>query len=398
MSVETTLSTAREEGVRATLHELHPAFGAAAAAAMGALDTVLVSHTRAELERSMGVGADGTTTMWVDTVVEEAIVEAVAALGVNVLSEEIGFVDQGSAYTLVVDPVDGSANAAAGIPLACFSAALAIDTRFVESATVWLATGRAWAGSADGRVVIGGPWATTGRRQLDGAAVSLLRPRPHTREHWWRVAERAARVRILSCTTLEAMLVLQGSTDAFADAGSDTHRLVDLAAAAVLLPTVGGVVIDARGRPVEFDLDLHRRWSGVVAATPQLADELIAAILGSPAQGPCEGASTQTACDTPRSADASACAVDAADHRRVVDDLHPDEIGATADGKTSPIVESNRFSRTGRDERDGVTEAHHPCVGEYERSVQQRVRRVVARDDVEQTSASEMGCRDVARM
>ena len=70
------------------------------------------------------------------------------------------------------------------------------------------------------------------------------------------------------------MLVLQGSTDAFADAGSDTHRLVDLAAAAVMLPTVGGAVIDVLGRPIELDLDLTRRWSGVVAATPQLAERL----------------------------------------------------------------------------------------------------------------------------
>ena len=57
--------------------------------------------------------------------------------------------------------------------------------------------------------------------------------------------------------------------------------LVDIAAASVLLPLAGGVVIDAFGRPIEFDTDLTRRWSGIVAATPELADEMAAAIAGS---------------------------------------------------------------------------------------------------------------------
>ncbi len=259
---------------------LHPVFAASAAAAMQRLDEVLARHSRLELEQEVAVGADGTPTMWVDALVEEAIVEVALEHGVNVLSEEIGFIDRRSPYTLVVDPVDGSANAAANVPLACFSAALAEDERFIQASTVWFATGQCWAGSADGRVQIGGPWRTTGRTEIEGAAVSLLRPHARNRDAWWRVADRAARIRILSCSTLEAMLVLQGSTDAFADAGSNTHRLVDLAAAAVMLPTVGGAVIDVLGRPIELDLDLTRRWSGVVAATPELAERLAELITG----------------------------------------------------------------------------------------------------------------------
>ncbi|MFF2115119.1 inositol monophosphatase family protein [Rhodococcus koreensis] len=65
-----------------------------------------------------------------------------------------------------------------------------------------------------------------------------------------------------------------GAVDAFVDAGSDTHRLMDIAAAVVLVGASGGVVLDAFGRPVEFDTDLTRRWSGIVAATPELGEEL----------------------------------------------------------------------------------------------------------------------------
>ena len=260
---------------------LHPVLAASADAARSALAEAQGRFSRAELEASLGDGADGTPTMRIDAIVEEAILHVAEAHGVNVLSEEVGFVDRGSAITLVVDPLDGSANAAADVPLSCFSAAIAVDGELTQASTMWLETGRVWAGTADGDVSVGGPWRTTGRTVLAGAAVSLLRPHPQTRAAWWAVTERAGRVRILSTSALEAMLVLQGSTDAFADAASDTHRLVDLVAAVVLLPLAGGAVLDLHDRPIVFDTDLTKRWSGIVAATPALAHEM-AAVLRNP--------------------------------------------------------------------------------------------------------------------
>jgi myo-inositol-1(or 4)-monophosphatase len=41
------------------------------------------------------------------------------------------------------------------------------------------------------------------------------------------------------------------------------------------VPAAGGVVLDVWGRPLEIDPDLSRRWSGVVAATPALGEELV---------------------------------------------------------------------------------------------------------------------------
>ncbi len=256
------------------MNGMHPVFHEAATAALARYDEVRAQFSRLDLEEVVAEGADGTPTMRVDALVEEAIVDVAIRHGVNVLSEEIGFIDRRSSYTLVVDPLDGSANAAAGVPLACFSAALVDDDTFVQAYTSWLATGQTWAGSSDGMIQMPKGWTTTGRTGVAGGAISLLRPHPKNRDSWWNVTERAARIRILSCSTLESMLVLQGSTDAFLDAGSDTHRLMDIAAALVLLPAAGGAVIDAFGRPITFDLDLHRRWSGIVAATPQLAEEL----------------------------------------------------------------------------------------------------------------------------
>lgn len=245
------------------------------ASADEAFRSARVGHTRQQLAAVVADGADGTPTMRIDVLVETAIVEALAGLGVNVLSEEAGFIDRGSAVTVVVDPVDGSANAAAGVPVCAVSAALAIDGRFTEAATRLLGTNLVWSAAA------GEPRGlrTSGRRELDGADLSLLRPRSGTRAAWNRLAASAERVRVLGCSTLDAALVADGSIDAFVDPGGDIHRLVDLAAAAVLVPAAGGVVADVYGRPVELDLDLTRRWSGVVAATPQLAEAVIERVL-----------------------------------------------------------------------------------------------------------------------
>ncbi|MFG2884703.1 inositol monophosphatase family protein [Streptomyces sp. NPDC048297] len=257
--------------------DAHPALTAAAGASLTAYREARAALGREELAQTVAEGADGTPTMRIDRLVEDAVLAALAPHHVNVLSEESGWLDKGSEVSLVIDPLDGSANGAAGVPLTAFAGAVAVAGEFTEAFTVWLDTGRSWWAHRDRPAA----YRTSGRRELAGSALSMLRP--HTAEPgpaaaWWAAASRVHRVRILSTTCLEAALVAEGAIDAFADACSDTHRLVDLAAAAVMVPAAGGAVLDVRGRPLSFDTDLTRRWSGVVAATPQLAAELVSVL------------------------------------------------------------------------------------------------------------------------
>lgn len=251
--------------------DVHPALAATARAASQAYGEARLAHTRLELREEVADGADGTPTMRVDAIVEGAIADAAMRNGANLLSEEAGFIDNGSAETLVIDPVDGSANAAFGVPLSCFAGVVVRDGVPTEALTVWFDTGRSWWARAGEPT----PYRTTGRTALDGASVCLMRPKRGTEEAWHRIANRADRIRILCTTCLETMLVAEGSVDAFIDPGSDTHRIMDLAAALVTVPAAGGVLLDLRGRPFTFDHDLTKRWSGVAAATPQLAEALI---------------------------------------------------------------------------------------------------------------------------
>ncbi|MDA3015254.1 MAG: inositol monophosphatase [Actinomycetota bacterium] len=229
-----------------------------------------------ERRRTIGEGADGTETFLLDVVVEEPVLEVLERHGVNVLSEEVGWIDRGSSVTVVIDPVDGTANAAAGVPIAAFAAAAVVDEVIEEARVLWFDTGREWAVSRrDVR-----PSTVTGRTVLDGASVSLLRPRESTVEAWYRLAGQSSRVRVLGSSVVEACLVADGAIDLFCDPGGDVHRIVDIAATKLLVEQAGGCVLDLHARPFTFEPDLGLRWSGVFAASPELADAAIACILG----------------------------------------------------------------------------------------------------------------------
>ncbi|MEM9746797.1 MAG: inositol monophosphatase family protein [Actinomycetota bacterium] len=248
----------------------HPALTAAADAASSAWADAVARYDRDALLEPIAQGADGTPTSRIDHLVESAILQAVDPYGFDVVSEEIGHVDRGSTTAIVIDPVDGTGNATAGIPVAAFTGALAVDGRFTEGLTHWLADGRTWWAHVDQEPAA----STSGRTSLDGALVSMIRPKGDA-TGFLAIAERASRIRVLGCSSIEAAFVGDGVLDAFVDAGSRTHRLVDLAAAMVIVERAGGAVVDVHGEPIVFTTEVDTRLSGVVAATPELAVEIV---------------------------------------------------------------------------------------------------------------------------
>ena len=247
----------------AMLHEM-------AEAAETAYTTAMRTMTREQRTADIGLGGDGTPTMFLDQYVEEPVLHILEKWNVNVLSEEIGWVDRGSAITAVIDPVDGTANSAAGVPLSGFSAAIVVDDVVTEALVTWLGTSYQWHAHKDDPVVS----RVSPQKTVIGASLSMLRPRPTTWHAWSSLAQRADRMRILGTTVLEGALVADGAIDAFCDPGGDIHRIVDLAAIALIAEKSGGHVRDLHDRPFTFDPDLSKRWSGIIAGTRELVDEI----------------------------------------------------------------------------------------------------------------------------
>lgn len=241
-----------------------------AAAADVAYLRAMTTLTAKERSADIGLGGDGTPTMLLDRLIEEPVLDVIGLHGANVLSEEVGWVDRGSSITVVIDPVDGTANSAAGVPISAFAAAIVVDDVIVESLCTWLGTTHKW------RAHIDDPQAatTSGRTSLTGASLSLLRPRPTTWKAWSDLAQTAERLRILGSSVIEGCLVASGAVDAFCDPGGDIHRIVDIAPMKLIVEKAGGYVRDLQNRPFTFEPDLSLRWSGIVAASVELADEI----------------------------------------------------------------------------------------------------------------------------
>jgi myo-inositol-1(or 4)-monophosphatase len=232
--------------------------------------TAMRTMTKEERSADIGLGGDGTPTMFLDQHVEAPVLDILERWKVNVLSEEVGWIDRGSSVTAVIDPVDGTANSAAGVPLSAFGAAIVVDDKIIECAASWLGTNYRWSAHVDDPVQS----RVTSRSNLAGSSLSLLRPRPETWQGWSELATSAERLRILGTSVLEGCLVADGAIDAFCDPGGDIHRIVDVAPLILIVEKSGGVVQDAFGRAFHFEPDLSLRWSGVVASTPQLANEI----------------------------------------------------------------------------------------------------------------------------
>lgn len=225
----------------------------------------------------VAMGATGTPTEEVDRLAESAILAALDAEGVdwNVVSEEIGSVARGGSRTLVVDPIDGTANAVRNLPFSSVSLALGVrDLAGVEvglvrdlarGTTYWAVRGGgAW---RDGRRIRTRPWSGRGELLLVnlGRAASARSA---------ALVGRARRVRAIGCASLELSLVAEGAADAYvfenADAGRNL-RATDIAAAYRILLEAGGGASDADGGSLEgFPLGVERRTTVLAWGDPAL--------------------------------------------------------------------------------------------------------------------------------
>ncbi len=204
-----------------------------------------------------------------DLVADTAAVEVLDAAGVGVLSEESGLHHGERDILVVVDPVDGSTNAARGIPW--FATSLcALDAEGPLTALVVnQATGERFeAVRGAGAKRNGGPLRPTGCRALGDAllGVTSVPPQPLG----WR------QVRSLGAAALDICAVACGQFDAYVDWSRAAHGPWDYLGGMLVCLEAGAVVADALGRDLVTRGPSDRRIP-VAAATPQLLAEVVAA-------------------------------------------------------------------------------------------------------------------------
>ncbi|MCF6744167.1 inositol monophosphatase [Blastococcus sp. KM273128] len=240
----------------------------AALAATRVETAVALAHGTGEA-RTKG---DGSPALAADAAAHDAAVGVLGALGVPVLSEESRdtAVPAGRPW-VVLDPLDGTGNFAAGLPPWAFSAALVHEGRPVAGLVADLSSGRRWAAvEGQGAVRDGVPV----RTRPGGTVVVPSGPRGAA----VAVPATARRVRITGCTAVDLCLVADGAAAAWHDVDRGGTHVHDVAGGLAVLLAAGGSVLTDRGEPLRLAPDTGALIRFVAAADEASARELLAAL------------------------------------------------------------------------------------------------------------------------
>ena len=203
-----------------------------------------------------------------DLVADQVVLDALAAAGLGVLSEESGLSLRGDADLLVVvDPLDGSTNASHGVPWYATSLALLDADGLVASLVRNQASGVTYTATRGG-----GAWCD-GVRMAASACVTAsdafvgLSGLP-PRHLGWR------QFRALGASALDLCLVAAGVLDGFIDCSVDAHGVWDYAGAMLICAEAGACVVDALDREL-LVRDPSLKRTPVAAATAELLAQLL---------------------------------------------------------------------------------------------------------------------------
>jgi fructose-1,6-bisphosphatase/inositol monophosphatase family enzyme len=204
-----------------------------------------------------------------DLAADAAALAVLERAGVGVLSEESGLQDAERPLLVVLDPLDGSTNAAQGIPWFATSLCAVDADGPLAALVVNLVTGDRFeaqrgAGAWRNGQVIGPSSCTSVRQAIVG--LSGFPPR------WlgWR------QYRALGAAALDLCAVAGGALDGYVDCSGDAHGVWDYLGGLLICREAGAMVADAFGRELVLRAPDEKR-TPIAAATPALLDELVAA-------------------------------------------------------------------------------------------------------------------------
>ncbi|MGN0097830.1 MAG: inositol monophosphatase family protein, partial [Candidatus Methanomethylophilaceae archaeon] len=192
------------------------------------------------------MGADGTPTAQIDKVAENAALMYIDrnSIPLNVLSEEIGFVDNGAEETLVMDPIDGTSNAIAGVPY--YTVSLAVGTSMLSDIRLGYlrnpVTGdEMWAEKGVGAYKNGHRMSVREPDMDDLFMMIYMGNGAHPDA--FALTKSVKSSRCYGCSSLEMEIVAEGEADGYfmkAEKYTREVRIVDIAASTIILREAGG--------------------------------------------------------------------------------------------------------------------------------------------------------------
>ncbi len=226
--------------------------------------TIKSWDVKGEKGQNVGMGADGTPTKCIDLKAEKTAIEYFEEnTDHTILSEERGLIEQDGDGFIVMDPVDGTSNSLLDIPFYCISLAYTpsdlseVKVGYIRN----LYTGTEYhALEGEGSYKDGErlrPEAESLEKNLFSVYLGK-RAIPKS----FDIASRARRVRSLGSAALEICMVAEGTSDLYYHRTPEEKRslrLIDIAAATLILREVGGEVYDKNLERLNIGIDTSAR-------------------------------------------------------------------------------------------------------------------------------------------
>lgn len=233
-----------------------------------------------------GIGAGGDISRNIDIVAEKTVLDYLKEINFEciVLGEECGRVElsDNPKGFVIMDAIDGSANAVRGIPFFCSSLAFATENKLssiTDGVITNLANGEMyWASKNNGsffndqqiRVRSNDPIYKIVGVNISGASTDLVkRLRP--------IFEKHEHLRHFGANALEMAFFARGLLDIFIDL-REKIRIQDIAAGYLIVKEAGGLLLDADLNPLDADLSYDTRISFIAASNQKILDEIMSLI------------------------------------------------------------------------------------------------------------------------
>ena len=245
-----------------------------------------LAGTKEAATGNFGIGAGGDISQNIDIIAEKTVLDYLREINFDcvVLGEECGRVElsQNPKGFVIMDAIDGSANAVRGVPFFCCSLAFATNEKLssiTDAAISNLSTGDIyWASKGKGAFLNDKSIFVHDEKPIYKViGINSSGSSPESLQKIAPIFENHHHVRHFGANALEMAFLAQGLIDVFIDLRKKI-RIQDMAAGYLLIKEAGGLMLDENLQPLDSDLSYETRLSFVAAANKEIIDEVFSLI------------------------------------------------------------------------------------------------------------------------
>ncbi|AFS82060.1 inositol monophosphatase family protein [Candidatus Nitrosopumilus sediminis] len=233
-----------------------------------------------------GVGAGGDISRNIDIIAEKTVLDYLKEVNFEctVLGEECGRVElsENPKGFVIMDAIDGSANAVRGVPFFCSSLAFATENKLssvTDGVITNLSNGEMYWASENKGAFFNNKQIKVHKKDpiykiiginTSGASIDLMtRLNP--------IYENYEHTRHFGANALEMAMFAKGLMDIFIDLRNKI-RIQDIAAGYVIVKEAGGILLDENLNQLDANLSYDTRISFIAAANQGILDEIMSKI------------------------------------------------------------------------------------------------------------------------